>query len=477
MQDSKHTSGLVLYCEMSLAKPRPLLPEKLRSQVLQIFHGLDHCGQKALKRRISAEYYWPKMGKDVASFVKCCHPCQMAKAGKPIRFPSSKIEVPDQRFSYLNLDIVGPLPKSRGFKYIFTILDRCSRMFQAIPLETADSESCSRAFLTHWLSMFSLPAKATSDNGNTFISQIWRGLQNSLGIKVEFTPRFRPQANGAVERQHQSLKNGLKAALLEMGDTYREKWADALPWVLLGRRAAYQEDLGCSPFQLTFGQPAVLPGALVSDPGPAPTKSEIQTLLHTLEAAADRPAVPMSHHCVDKQAYIKDINKATHVYLKLDNPQGLQGKYHGPFAIKRRVGESTIEVRTGTLKNGDERLELHSWNNAKPAYFAEGVTPFASERPKLGRPATSGPVQSPSSTEAKPAPAANPAPEVVKKVKPVETPAPSTHNMTLRDRKVNKPLAGISNAESSPPQSWSANKREIDEINASITFKSSAPPA
>ena len=48
-----------------------------------------------------------------------------------------------------------------------------------------------------------------------------------------------------------------------MGDTYREKWFDALPWVLMGRCAAYQEELGCSSFQMVFGQAAVLPGALV----------------------------------------------------------------------------------------------------------------------------------------------------------------------------------------------------------------------
>ena len=124
----------------------------------------------------------------------------------------------------------------------------------------------------------------------------WKKLQEKLGIEVEFTPLFRPQANGAVERQHQSLKNSLKAALIEMGNTHRDKWYEALPWVLMGRRAAFQEDLGCSPFQLTFGQAAVLPGAMVDDPGPPPTSADLKQLLSQLEAAADLPAIPMSRH-------------------------------------------------------------------------------------------------------------------------------------------------------------------------------------
>ena len=145
------------------------------------------------------------------------------------------------------------------------------------------------------------------------------------------------------------------------------------PWVLLGRRSAYQEDLGTSPYHLTFGQAPVLPGSLVGDPGPMPDKQELQELLSALESAADVPAVPMSRHGGGPKVYDKDIDKATHVYLKLDNPLGLQPRYHGPYLINKRLGNTTIEVKTGTFKSGADRLEVHSWNNAKPAYMAEST--------------------------------------------------------------------------------------------------------
>ena len=80
----------------------------------------------------------------------------------------------------------------------------------------------------------------------------------------------------------------------------------------------------------------------------------------------------------------QDVDSATHVYLKVDNPQGLQQKYHGPYEIKKRTGETTFEVKTGTFNNGQDRIELHSWNNAKPAYMRAGAT--VATRPKLGRP-------------------------------------------------------------------------------------------
>ena len=107
-----------LFCELSGPKPRPLLPESLRGPVMEIFHGLDHCGQKPLLHRCAAEYYWPKQSKNVSKFVKECHPCQAAKTGKQIHLPISQIPVPARRFSHINLDILGPLPESNGFKYM-----------------------------------------------------------------------------------------------------------------------------------------------------------------------------------------------------------------------------------------------------------------------------------------------------------------------------------------------------------------------
>ena len=64
---------------MSGPKPRPLLPASLRKRVLEAFHGLDHCGQKALLRRTSAEYYWPKQNAQIKDFKRNCHFCQAAQ--------------------------------------------------------------------------------------------------------------------------------------------------------------------------------------------------------------------------------------------------------------------------------------------------------------------------------------------------------------------------------------------------------------
>ena len=51
-----------------------------------------------------------------------------------------------------------------------------------------------------------------------------------------------------------------------MGDKYQQNWIYYLPWVLLGIRSAYNQNLGTSSLELTIGKHAQLPGTLLADP-------------------------------------------------------------------------------------------------------------------------------------------------------------------------------------------------------------------
>jgi hypothetical protein len=44
------------------------------------------------------------------------------------------VAVPAQRFSHIHVDLVGPLPASEGATYVFTVIDRNTRWFEALPL-------------------------------------------------------------------------------------------------------------------------------------------------------------------------------------------------------------------------------------------------------------------------------------------------------------------------------------------------------
>ena len=129
------------------------------------------------------------------------------------------------------MDIVGPLPPSKGYTYLFTYIDRYTRWPEATPMVDATAESCASPLLTGWISHFGVAMTTTSDQGQQFQSDLWHSLTNLLVATHLPITAYHPQANGLVERFHRHLKTGLKAGLTG------SNWVDELPIVLLGIRA------------------------------------------------------------------------------------------------------------------------------------------------------------------------------------------------------------------------------------------------
>lgn len=67
------------------------------------------------------------------------------KIGKHTRAPASTFPNPDGRFTHLHVDLVGPLERVDGYKYILSIVDRFTRWPVAIPLASITAESFANA--------------------------------------------------------------------------------------------------------------------------------------------------------------------------------------------------------------------------------------------------------------------------------------------------------------------------------------------
>ena len=77
----------------------------------------------------------------------------------------------------------------------------------------ANAANVCRAFVDGWIRNFGIPAKITSDNGNTFTAKLWKDVNSQLNTIVTYTPIYSPATLGSLERQHADLKNSLKASL------------------------------------------------------------------------------------------------------------------------------------------------------------------------------------------------------------------------------------------------------------------------
>ena len=126
-----------------------------------------------------------------------------------MKAPLSTFKVPSRRFDHINIDLVGPLPPSQGYTYLFTIVDRFTRWPEAIPLSHTSASTCAHALVSHWISRFGLPGEISSDRGAQFTSKLWTTVSQLLGMKHFKTTSYHPQANGLVKRFHRHLKSAL----------------------------------------------------------------------------------------------------------------------------------------------------------------------------------------------------------------------------------------------------------------------------
>ena len=99
-------NGHKILCELSLKQPRPLIPTSLRHDIIQKLHSIGHPGEKETNYRVTNNFYWNKMKKDVEEYCKKCHQCLSVKPNKQKKPHIGKFKVPDDRFSHLVVDII-----------------------------------------------------------------------------------------------------------------------------------------------------------------------------------------------------------------------------------------------------------------------------------------------------------------------------------------------------------------------------------
>ena len=353
--------GVTVLCDTSTGKLRPVVPKVLQKPIFDIFHDRAHVGSKPTQRLILANYVWHGASRDVARWVRACHPCQAAKIGRHTTAPLAPVLGPTGRFQHVHVDVVGPLPVDMGFRYLLTAVDRATRYPVAIPMAEQTAESCLIAFTTGWVQHFGSPITVTTDRGRQFTSHAWLAAMHTLRIRVTRTSAFHPQANGMVERFHRSLKAALKAAATASASA---SWVRALPLVMLGLRTAPRASLSASSAELTLGTRPRLPREMIIPP----TTTTLQppefarALRQTMESIR---ATPPDAHGSPSTYVPADLHRSSFVYVRRDHVvPPLDNPYAGPFRVLAR-GDKQF------LLELDRRADRVSIDRLKPAYVAD----------------------------------------------------------------------------------------------------------
>ena len=354
-----HIAGVEMWCDTSTGAIRPLVPLQQRRRVFNAIHGLAHPGTRATRRLITSRFVWKQCSADITAWCRECQGCSRGKVTSQETTAVQPIPLPAASFQHVHVDIVGPLPVSaEGFTHLLTVIDRKTRWPEAIPLKNITAQNVADTFVNGWIARYGVPQKITSDRGTQFTSATWASMVRTIGTQHIVTSAYHPQSNGLVERFHRQLKEALRAR------NCGAAWADHLPWVLLGLRAAPKEDTAVSAAEAVFGQQLVLPSQAQSD-------SQFQ---HPQQF----PLRARNYKLASKSKigpYIK------HVYVR----RGAAGppftqSYSGPYHILRRRGK-TVKLKMG------EREEWVSADRLKPH---AGDDPEEARPPRRGRPPGTG---------------------------------------------------------------------------------------
>ncbi|BES97092.1 multicellular organismal development [Nesidiocoris tenuis] len=345
--------GSELLCDISTDRARPFVPELYRYSIFRQFHSISHAGTRATSAMISDRFVWPRMRIDIARWVRQCHSCQLAKVQRHEKSPLVKFLLPDERFSHVHVDVVGPLPPSRGATYLLTCTDRFTRWIEALPMENQTAETVAFTFFNGWVARFGTPLTMVTDQGRSFTSNLFHQVASILGIEIRHTSSYHPQTNGLLERQHRALK----AAIMARTDR-PERWMQELPVVLLGLRSSVKVDLDTSSANLVYGTSLRLPGEFFeTNPNPEPNPSDYVQRLH--ELFDNVRSSPTSWHTTDKTFTHPELDFCSHVYLRNDAVRtSLQRPYSGPHKVVKRSSKTfVIVVRGHQVKVTRDRLK------------------------------------------------------------------------------------------------------------------------
>jgi hypothetical protein len=168
--------------------------------------------------------------------------------------------LPDFPFSKWGLDFIGPInpPSSAGKIFILTTTDYFTKWTEVVPLRHSQDEQVISFLETNIFSRFGIPLEIITYNGPAFISTKLTQFLAKLGVKHFTSSSYYPQGNGQAESTNKNMVRIIKRLI----EDKPRQWHTLLTYALWEDRTTTKVSTGFTPFQLVYGQEAILPTEL-----------------------------------------------------------------------------------------------------------------------------------------------------------------------------------------------------------------------
>ena len=241
-----------------------------------------------MERTINATMTWPGLRETVRRYTKRCPQCQKCKhARKKYGKLPEKFVILDP-WHTLCVDLIGPYTikgkdKSEMDFMCLTMIDAATGWFEIVELPVVEnplnkrgkiqnqqkfdktSAMIARLVNKSWFCRYPRPVQVVYDNGSEF-KLYFQNLLDTYGVEKKPTTIKNPQANGILERAHQTFGNMLRTSELDMAETVNqeavEDFIDNAAWAL---RSTHHTVLNMSPGAAIFGRDMMFNVPFVAD--------------------------------------------------------------------------------------------------------------------------------------------------------------------------------------------------------------------
>jgi hypothetical protein len=331
------------------------LDKEEKGRLISQHHDSPAARHPGIKRTLSLlvrkGLRWKGVRKDVEEYVRGCQLCQKNKPKVgPVGLELHPFEVPKSSWEVMAWDLICPLPKSRTYNAIVTMVDIRTK---AIKLEPADITITARgAAVVMKNRVFreeGLPAKVISDRGPQFMGRFMKELYDMLGIEGNPSTAYHPQTDRQMERTNHKVEKYLRMFV----NNRQDDWADWLPIVEFAYNNAVHEATGYTPFYLNRGRH---PRTLPEDPptGENTSAEEFVKKMQEVSAQAEenlkRAKAAMKSRWEKSRPFRETFVPGDQVLVTAEHlpstrpSRKLDQKWRGPFTVLKKVGEVAYQL-------------------------------------------------------------------------------------------------------------------------------------
>jgi len=154
------------------------------------------------------------------------------------------------------VNLVGPLPASKGHDVILNIVDHFSKMVIVIPTSvTLTSPQVADLYKEKVFPFFGILKKIVSNRGPQFASKFMQDICHLLGIKRNLSTAYHPETNAQVEHMNHEVTQYLRMYV----NYHQDNWVDWLPLAQFALNNRVSSMTGESPFYLNHGRHPHMP--------------------------------------------------------------------------------------------------------------------------------------------------------------------------------------------------------------------------